>query len=154
MTRHSVETMKKTVCAAALLATSAVAQEVKAQQAEAFWDNGTIYPALYYFRETGPNANTGVRTTYPTRKIEQGHPAGFAYALDPRMHILTMQFNDGSREQFRLDRYDPQRDIMFRTGIGQSALNGPGPWFGCRSGGIPPLIAQYVCAGAQQGKAQ
>jgi hypothetical protein len=126
-----------------LLATSAFSQQVVAQQVQVYWDSAGPLPNLYYFRTTGPNANTGVRTTYPMRNLSFGEPFPFAFVV--RGNNLIIQYASGYTDVFRLDGYNSVLDIQFRTGLGQTALLGPGPWYGCRSGGMPVVIKVSIC---------
>jgi hypothetical protein len=122
--------------AALLLAAGAHPRQARAQ---AYWDQGGFAPNLYFFR---PN-NTGVRTFYPTGRLSGGIAYGFAWSV--RGSYLTIRYVSGYTDLFLLRGYDRARDILYRTGVGRTAGLGPGPWFGCRSGRMPLLIARQLC---------
>lgn len=110
----------------------------------AYWDAGTgmtvPVPALYFFRDNG----TGVRTTYPQLgQLQFGQPYPFAWALQG--NILILQFASGYTDRFQITAYDANSDVIQRIGIGRSQQWGQGPWFGCASGKIPPVIASELC---------
>lgn len=96
-------------------------------------------PNLWLFRKDG----TGLRTGYVTGKLEFGTQYPFAWTLDGS--ILRVQFGSGYTDTFQITGYDERRDVLALTGSGRSQAYGPGPWFGCASGQIPPVIARSLC---------
>jgi hypothetical protein len=133
--------MRKMICTLLmglfLVASNAFSEQANAQ---AYWDRGNGYSAyLYYFR---PN-QTGVRTHYPTGNLSFGMP--FPFAWTRQGSNLILQYASGYTDAFQLTGYDSGRDILFRTGLGRTAQLGAGPWFGCRSGVMPPLIGSQLC---------
>jgi hypothetical protein len=144
-----MNTRKFIYAALFLLATSVFSQQVLAQQTVAYWDQNSPLPTLYFFRLAGANPGTGVRTTYiPTLGLGSGRAEGFRFGIQPG-NILLIQFVTGLTIVFQLGQYDPVHDILPRKGIDrESAGLGPGPWYGCRSGVMPPLIVAQVCGAA------
>jgi hypothetical protein len=133
--------MMRMICTAltglCLLAGAMLPEQAHAQ---AYWDRGNGYTSyLYFFR---PN-QTGVRTHYPTGSLSFGIPSAFAWFR--RDNNLIIQYPSGYTDVFLVTGYDSARDILFRTGVDRTAQLGPGPWFGCRSGFMPPMIASQLC---------
>jgi hypothetical protein len=128
----------------ALVCASAPIQSYGQSGPRPYWDPGDgmaiPVPALYFFREDG----TGVRTTYPQGgQLQFGQPYPFAWALQD--NVVVLQFASGYTDMFELTGYDEATDTIQRVGIGRSQQLGQGPWFGCASGQIPPMIATSLC---------
>jgi hypothetical protein len=109
-----------------------------------YWDNGDgmgmPIPALYFFRGDG----TGVRTTYPQGgQLQFGTPYPFAWSFQG--NVLVLQFASGYTDMFEITGYDEGSDVIARAGVGRSQQWGVGPWYGCASGMMPPMIASTLC---------
>ena len=101
-----------------------------------YWFQYEDFPALYRFRAD----HTGVRTTYPTGNLSFGTPYGFSWQLAG--DVVKITFPSGYTDLVTLAAYDSGRDFLTRT----SSSTGVGPWYGCRSGQIPDIIAFALCA--------
>ena len=101
-----------------------------------YWFQYEDFPALYRFRAD----HTGVRTTYPTGSLSFGTPYGFSWQLAG--DVVKITFPSGYTDLVTLAAYDSGRDFLTRT----SSSTGVGPWYGCRSGQIPDIIAFALCA--------
>ena len=95
-----------------------------------YWFQYEDFPALYRFRAD----HTGVRTTYPTGSLSFGTPYGFSWQLAG--DVVKISSRPWPRP------YDSGGDFLTRT----SSSTGVGPWYGCRSGQIPDIIAFALCA--------
>ena len=100
-----------------------------------YWFQYEDFPALYRFRAD----HTGVRTTYPTGSLSFGTPYGFSWQLAG--DVLKLTFPSGYTDLVTLAAYDSGRDFLTRT----SSSTGVGPWYGCRSGQIPDIVAFALC---------
>jgi hypothetical protein len=101
----------------------------------AYWFQYEDFPALYRFRPD----HTGVRTTYPTGSLSFGTPFGFSWQLAG--DVVKITFPSGYTDLVTLAAYDSGRDTLART----SSSTGVGPWYGCRSGQIPDIVAFALC---------
>ncbi|MDP9135124.1 MAG: hypothetical protein M3N56_09900 [Actinomycetota bacterium] len=101
----------------------------------AYWFQYEDFPALYRFRAD----HTGVRTTYPTGSLSFGTPYGFSWQLAG--DVVKITFPSGATDLVTLAAYDSGRDFLTRT----SSSTGVGPWYGCRSGQIPDIVAFALC---------
>jgi hypothetical protein len=141
--------MGKLICAIAfVLGTHAFSQPVLAQF---YWDPSGARPVLYFFtidKQTG--RGTGIRHIYTTGNLS--FSLHFPFTWVRQGNLLTIRDTINGTDQFRLGGYNAVLDILPRTGIGQAVRWGPGPWYGCRSGGMPFLIRIAACPAPQMNR--
>lgn len=118
------------------IATGIISPQANAQGIKStyYFDNGPI-PALYVFRSD----HTGVRTTYPTGTLSFG--TAYPFAWSQKGNQMLLQFASGYTDLIQITGYDARTDTVYRNAPGW----GDGPWFGCRSGRMPSIIANQVC---------
>jgi hypothetical protein len=133
--------MKRLAAALFVLAISSTPSLAQLTQLEGpYWDRGGTVPNLYYFKSDG----TGLRTGYVTG-LSNASGSQFPFAWSLQNNVLVLQFPTGYTDRFVITGHDQNRGIIYREGEERSAAWGPGPWFGCASGQIPPLIAKSLC---------
>lgn len=99
------------------------------------WWQQQPFQALYVFYRDG----RGSRQVFPSSAFHVAPPPGsFVWRLSGRdLDIQFLSYYQG----VRLQGYDAQRDILSV----ETSDAGPAFWFGCRSGALPPIVAENVC---------
>lgn len=99
------------------------------------WWQQQPFQALYVFYRDG----RGSRQVFPSSAFHVAPPASsFIWRLNGRdLDIQFLSYYQG----VRLQGYDTQRDILSV----ETSDAGPAFWFGCRSGALPPIVAENVC---------
>lgn len=138
----SGRTIRSVLVGAGILLLSSLT--IRPAEAQAYWDPGIgmdiPVAALYFFKPD----NTGVRTTYPSGRLEFGQPVGFAYTRDQNGALL-IQYPSGYTDIYQLIAYDSQIDTYSVRGYDRSARASDWPWYGCASGQMPTLLVATLC---------